>query len=341
MQEVTHYSQGESPLSIFGREANEQVQQNTLASYQRLLTEATLRRHKADLALFQRYLQEKAQIVVGDLFLELQEWSEITWGMIHGFRDWMIDLGYAMGSVDVRVVTVKKYMRLAYEAGFVAQDDIVKLLNMKGHNEKTRRNIDQKRDVTRIGEKKATPTILSVSHLQALREKLMQDQSYLGRRDLLLLCLLGYHGLRCSEIHGLERANIDMTRGVITFYRQKVNVTDSHAMNAITLMAMYNYLQIIPQTQQALFLGVSRKGSAPTFLSTRAINDRVGYMGLLVGVEDLSPHDLRHACVDDAAKNGTPIELLKKLGGWKTYAMPEHYTRRADIANKGVKQSQW
>jgi site-specific recombinase XerD len=353
MQQIVTYEDGESPLVSFGRVADEQARLNSLTMYQQKLSSSTLRRHRADLTAFKNYLNKEAHVLVGDLFSDLREWDGITWGMVHGFQDWMIEQGYAMGSVDLRVVTVKKYIKLACDAGIISPEHVVKLLNMKGHDSKARRNIDEKRDITRIGKKKVQPTNFTPAHLQALRLKLVQDDTYIGRRDLLLLCLLGYHALRCVEIHDLELASVNMTESTIRFYRRKVDLTDNHEMGHITLMAMHHYLQIIPKQQGKLFLGMDRaewtdkhgtyhKGSqADDGLSTDAIRVRVKQFGNMVGVSNLSPHDLRHACVDDLAKNGTPIELIKKFGGWKSYKMPEHYTKQVEITNKGIKQTQW
>jgi integrase len=299
-------------------------------------------------------LQEQAHVLVGDLFSILQEWDGITWGMVYGFEEWMLARGYAMGTIDGHIGLVKKYMRLAYKAGWVTQEDIINLIDLKGHSTNDRINIDEKRPVTRIGTKKEAPTLFSTAHLRTLRERFTeQADTYIGLRDLLMLCLLGYHALRAIEIHDLERGNIDLATGQFTFKRRKVKLTDNHEMNQITLNIMRKYLQMIPATQTKLFLGVDRSAwidkngkehaasKAEDGLSTRAINQRVCDWGESVDVPRLSPHDLRHKCVDDLATNGTPIELLKKFGGWKTFVMPDHYTRKAAITNKGISQTQW
>jgi integrase len=345
----------ESPLAQVGYAADERARENLLSNYQQQLTKETLRRHHADLALFRRYLIETTTVDPGDLFTDITAWQGITWGLVYHFPSWMLTQHYAIGSVNVRLSTVKKYVSIAHDSQVLALDVAYKVGKIKLLNEKAGRNIDEKRGEgnTRTGTKKAKPTLITISHLQALRTKLIQDDTYLGRRDLLLLCLLGYHGMRASEIHDLERGNVSLAENKITFYRRKVYITDTHEMGKITLMVMLNYLRTIPPTQNKLFLGVDRAewidkqgkvhvaSHAEDGLSTRAINQRVREFGEMVGVPGLSPHDLRHACIDDLAKNGTPIEILKKVGGWKTYAMPEHYTRKADITNKGIKQSQW
>lgn len=346
----------ENPLAQYGRVADEQARQNLLADYQNKLKDQTLRRHRTDLALFRRYLIETTHVDPGDLFEDIHAWQGITWGIVYNYPAWMLNQSYSIGSVNVRLSTVKKYIQIAYESHILPLEVAYKVEKIELLNEQAGYNIDEKRgkgNTRKEKSKKSKPTQITLAHLQALRIRLAQDNTYLGKRDLLLLCLLGYHGMRAIEIHDLERNNISLAENKITFYRRKVYITDNHEMGHITLMVMRDYLKMIPETQNKLFLGVDRAAwtdnqgkshaasKAEDGLSTRAINQRIRELGEMVGVTGLSPHDLRHKCVDDLATNGTPIELLKKFGGWKTYTMPEHYTRKAEITNKGINQTQW
>lgn len=43
------------------------------------------------------------------------------------------------------------------------------------------------------------------------------------------------------------------------------------------------------------------------------------------GIEDFRWHDLRHTWASWHVQNGTPLYVLKELGGWKTLAMVERY----------------
>ena len=74
-------------------------------------------------------------------------------------------------------------------------------------------------------------------------------------------------------------------------------------------------------------------------MSVRAINERVRVLGVAVGVENLSPHDCRHAWATDAAQTGTDAFALRDAGGWSSLAMPARYVEAAAIANARVKLS--
>jgi integrase len=330
--------------------ADDIARREQLEKYQRRRSHNTLRRQKADIALFRYYLSE-AHITAGDLFHESEAWRGVSWGIVEGFREWQLQQGYSIGSIKVRLSTVQVYARIAFKAGVLDERAIQLIQTVKGLQTQEAHNIDEKRKQTRRGAKKAEPTRVSPSHMKALRAMLESDTSYTGRRDYVLACLLGYQGLRCGEVAALQVANIDLTEGIFVFYRQKVLKTQRHEMHPTTLQAMQCYIEAYRPTGP-LFLGVDHAAwtdsqgkfhkahTAAQGLSTRAINERVRYLGEHVGINHLSPHDLRHYWTQDAFKHKTLIDTVMQAGGWNSYAMPLRYRGDTEIANEGIKQSQ-
>ncbi len=350
MQDITPYS-AITPLEIAGPIANNAAQQGLLEEYHRTLTPQTIRRQKADIDLFRRYLAS-ADIPSGDFLYSIDTWRGMTWGIVKGFREWMLHEGYAMGSVNVRLSTIKKYAHVAFESGVIDEEAIQRIQSVKGFHGKTARNVDEKRETMRIGAKKAEPTNISSSHMKALKALLEHDTSYTGIRDYLLVCLLGYQGLRCGEVTELKVSDIHLAEGLIVFYRRKVDKTQLQAMHVTTLIAMTRYIEDVQPSGLLLFEGIDREAwtdstgkyhaahKAENGLSTRSINDRIRYLGELVGVERLSPHDLRHYWTSDAFKHKTPIDIVMQAGGWNTYEMPLRYRGQTAIANEGIIQSE-
>jgi len=179
------------------------------------------------------------------------------------------------------------------------------------------RNVDAQRAQTRLGAKKEHTTPIGAGQALALK-----DQA--DSRDQLLMCILLDHGLRCGEVAALDVASIDLVAGTLTFYREKVHKTQTHRLSSDTLRAAMKYLA---QPRSGSLLG----------MSTREINRTVGELGACLGIERLSPHDMRHFWATAAVRGKTDIKSLQDAGGWSSPAMPLRYVESAAIANDGVR----
>ena len=211
------------------------------AAFQARKAPHTRRRHQADLQLFRKYLAA-AGVATGDLYTEPDAWRGVTWGLVAGFVQWQLQQGYAIGSLNVRLATVKTYCQLALHAGTLDHDAYIRIKAVKGYSHKEGRNVDQRRPTTRTGRKKATA--VSLTGEQARQLKRQPADTPQGRRDALLMCLLLDHGLRVSEIAGLRVEHFNLAAGTFTFYRPKVDLVQTHELTGDTLRAATAYLLI-------------------------------------------------------------------------------------------------
>lgn|SRR6266487_78398 len=129
-----------------------------LTKYQKGLRPETLRRQKTDLRTFADFL-ESIGVEPGDFYNDLDAWAEITADLIETFIDWQKRQGYAIGSINVRLATVKAYCHLAFSAGKLDTDTHTHIQGVKGIQRKQARNIDAGRETKRVGDKKAEPLI--------------------------------------------------------------------------------------------------------------------------------------------------------------------------------------
>ncbi|GHO72986.1 hypothetical protein KSD_07570 [Ktedonobacter sp. SOSP1-85] len=319
------------PQSI-GELANLIAGKTAHTNYSATKAENTLRRQKADLKLFFQFLEVAHYEQPIHTFLVTGEWalwSGITHGLVEAFVHWQEQQGYSIGSINVRLATVKTYCTLAHKAGVIEQTAYASIRLVKGFSHKEGVHLNKKREVTRVGEKKESATSVSVAHAAMLKS---QPDDKQGRRDRAMMCLLLDHGLRCGELTGLLVENIDLQAGTVTFYREKVDMVQTHNLTPDTLKALMAYL---PDVQGPYLFG-GYKGKA---ITTRAINKRVGELGKAIGLETLSPHDLRHYWATVAMRNGTDVKSLQVAGGWKSPYMPLRYAEATSIANQGVKLS--
>jgi integrase len=138
------------------------------------------------------------------------------------------------------------------------------------------------------------------------------------------MCLLLDHGLRVGEVAALLVEDFDLDRGVLPFYRSKVDKTQKHRLSKDAHAAAETLIPSL-EAEGKLFAVVDRM-----------LRTRVGQLGAAVGL-DLSPHDCRHYWATAATRAGTPIKALQDAGGWASPAMPLRYAESAEIANDGVK----
>src|SRR5258708_899004 len=110
--------------------------------------ENTLARQRDDVALFESYLAD-----------DLRLWAEVSQDLVSGFLCWQLKNGYSVGSVNVRLSTVRTYARLAAKAGYLpttAYQEITTIRMISG----------------REGRKKAEPVAISPSHVALIKSRL-------------------------------------------------------------------------------------------------------------------------------------------------------------------------
>jgi integrase len=328
-----------SPLALAGQVANEHAARGLFADYRERKAENTRRRQDDGLALFAAYLgaagiahAPAAHALAGDP----AAWAGVTWGLVAGFARWLLAGGYAVGTVNGHLSTVKTYARLAMQAGALERGEYVAIRAVQGYNRTEGKRLDDGRPVARIGRKKADPVTLTPAQAAQLKA---QPNTPQGRRDALIMALLLDLGLRVGELAGLQVTDLDLKARELRFYRPKVDKVQTHKLTPDAQRAARAYLSAGDAPPLGPLLRASRKGGELTDagMTARALTERVRALGATVGLEGLSAHDLRHYWATRAARNGTPLDRLQDAGGWASPAMPLRYVEAAKIANEGVR----
>jgi integrase len=343
MQTATHQALVEvSPSQVeIGLLANKAATKAVFAIYQARRPENTRRAQKAALGLFSAYMRA-CGIATPDLYAEAWAWQGITWGLVQGFQDWMLEQGYSVKTVNDRVSAVKVYMSLANQAGIIPDGEILRLRSVRGFTRKEGIDTDKTRAAqgldTRKGAKKAAAALLTDD--QARKLKAGQTDTPQGRRDALLMVLLLDHGLRVSEAAGLCVENIDRDAKQMTFYREKTGRVSRHALRGRAWQLMAFYLEKDQKEASGpLFLASNKSGAllAGTGLTVRAIHERVKQLGRAVGVDNLSPHDCRHYGATKAGHDpNVSLAALMAWGDWQSPTSAARYIERGQTDNDGV-----
>lgn len=326
-------------VQALGQMANRYAGEAVFTDYLGRKADNTLRAQLADLDTFAEYLRAFG---VAEPFLNaaaLQQdadaWRGVTWGLVDGFVRWMVQQGYAIGTVNRKLSTVKGYAKLATKAGVIPQTELSLIRGVTGYSRKEGKRIDQRRERTRVGEKKAHNVSLNVEQARAL---LSQPDTPQGRRDALIMHLLLEHGLRVGELALLKVEDVDLSSGSFTFFRPKVDKVQTHRLTPGAANAMQRWFTFGDAPASGPLLRGSRKGGhlSKPGMSERAITGRVRLLGEQIGVDGLSAHDCRHYWATTAARHGTDAFVLRDAGGWTSIAMPSRYVEGQQVANEGV-----
>ena len=63
------------------------------------------------------YFLQEAGVPAAGLYEEARAWRGVTWGLVEAFKVWQLQQGYAIGSINGRLSTVRTFARLAAKAG--------------------------------------------------------------------------------------------------------------------------------------------------------------------------------------------------------------------------------
>lgn len=321
-------------LQEIGQIANTHASANVFADYRQLKATNTLLRQDDDLVAFSDYLAKvKVQRTAEQLATRPDAWQGVTWGLVKGFANYLLQLGYASTSLNPKLSTIKTYCRLAMQAGTIPAADYTQIKAVTGYSKLEGKRIDREREVTRVGAKKADARVLTPDEVEALIDQPPTPQ---GFRDRVLLLLMVDLGLRVGEVVSLSKSSVNLAIGTITFYREKVDKTQTHALPPRLSTALFSYLPLV--ATRSLIVGSRKGGQLSGRPMTRfSIFQRVRELGMAVGIDDLGCHDLRHTWATVATAAGTPIERLMDAGGWSNPITPQtRYIKPARIANQGV-----
>jgi integrase len=334
-------------LVVAGQIANKHAAAHVFAEYRsQNISENTRRAQDLDLALFAAFLSRITNAAALNLAENPQAWQGVTHGLIKAFKQEQLGAGYAIGSINRRLATIKKYAGLAFQAGVIDTTEAALIKTVSSFSTKQGRNVDKgrkeagqetRKSIEGKPHKKAENVVIPLADIKALKQ---HDSTPQGRRDSVLMCLLLEHGLRASEAAALTGGNVDLKAGKMTFYRQKVDKTQTHNLTADTLKALREYMKHDASSDKAApLLKASRKNgelAEQAGLTPRSITRIVNLLGERIGLEGLSAHDCRHSWATRAAAGGTSPFVLQEAGGWSSLTMPRRYIDEQKISNEGV-----
>ncbi len=172
------------------------------------------------------------------------------------------------------------------------------------------------------------PKSLDRKQWYRLQRSVEQAKGIQGIRDRCILLMLYHTGLRAGELAALLLSDITLGErsGQVMVRRGKGNKARRVPLNAEARAVNRDYLQVRLSSGIQNFL-IGQRGEP---LSAHAIYDVVVKYGHLAGLDEVTPHTLRHTFARALLVAGTPIYDVADLLGHSSLDTTRIYTKASE-----------
>ena len=151
-----------------------------------------------------------------------------------------------------------------------------------------------------------------------------------GSRDSTMMLIAFRHGLRVSELRGLQWSDIEFETGTLHLRRAKGGTTGTHPLLGDELRALRN----LKREAKSPFVFVSERNAPFTVSGFAKLVERAGIEAKLPF--KVHPHMLRHACGYALANRGTDTRTLQAYLGHRSIQSTVRYTELAPGSFKNI-----
>ena len=144
-----------------------------------------------------------------------------------------------------------------------------------------------------------------------------------GQRDSTMILLAFRHGLRASEVCGLQWSDVEFESGNLHLRRAKGGATATHPLLGDELRA----LRTLKREAKSPFIFVSERGAPFSVAGLQKLVERAGVEAKLPF--KIHPHMLRHATGFALANKGTDTRTLQAYLGHRSIQSTVRYTELA------------
>ena len=175
------------------------------------------------------------------------------------------------------------------------------------------------------------PRVPEEHQVEALLEA-PETNTPLGLRDRAILETLYATGLRVSELAALRIDEVNFNLGVVKVVSGKGDKDRLAPLGEVALKWLQRYLAdsrpVLLGARQCDTLFVSRQGRPMT---RQTIWHRIKLWAGKAGIEEISPHKLRHAFATHLLNHGADLRVVQSLLGHANLSTTEIYTHVADV----------
>lgn len=259
-----------------------------------------------DLEQFGTYIYDVAAI---------EQIEAINHQVIRGWLASMMELGTSAVSINRKISTLKSFFKFLQKKNIVDGNIMGKIQSPK-----------KPKKLPAYVEEKPMQQILDSDELFA--------DDFNGQRDLLMLMLLYYCGLRRAELMAIEEKDIDL-------FQQQIKVHGKRNKERIIPMLpeLTEQINIYLKHKQLnnfdhKMLLVTNQGEK--LYATFVYRKITGILGLITTMSKRSPHVLRHTFATHLLNHGAELNAIKELLGHAGLAATQVYTHNSPERLKQV-----
>ena len=162
---------------------------------------------------------------------------------------------------------------------------------------------------------------LTKAELEAL-ERVVKKNRW-AKRDWLAVRMAYRHGLRASEVVGMEWNDVDLERGTVLIRRSKNGESNTHHLDGDVLRALRAVKR--DQTAGTRHVFLSERGGPWASVSFSRMVERAGDQAL--PDRGVHAHMLRHSCGHHLVAKGTDTRRIQDYLGHRAISSTRIYTR--------------
>ena len=233
-------------------------------------------------------------------------------GMLTAYVAHLREQGYAQATVARKVAAVKSFF------GYLSAEELVSS------------NPTRELAAPRVG--RSLPRALSIDEVDALLEQPGRKDTPEAQRDRAMLELLYATGVRVSEFVNLDLTSVELRNGSASV--RCIGKGDKERLIPIHDAAVSALCTYLEKSRPKL---ARRRGERALFVNRRG--ERLTRQGIWLilknyakeaGIEDVTPHTLRHSFATHMLRGRAPLRSVQELMGHANISTTQIYTRLTD-----------
>ena len=243
-----------------------------------------------------------------------QMYHQIDFQQATYIKTQLIAQGWSARSINRAIIAIRSIVKIAVLSGLVPEMQSVQL-----------------RAISKLNHGKHDGNPLNVEQVKKLLELLQKDSSTLGVRNNAIFSVLLGTGLRRSELVALTLQDY-IADSALVVRKGKGNKSRTVHLPTWTHSALIKWLELRGARDGNIFLRIAKGGNIQqkTELSTSSVYSLIRKTLALIGVNGVSPHDLRRTFITRLLEQNVDLNTVRQMAGHEDISTTIMYDKRND-----------